>query len=160
MFLRRTKRYLQNVASASQVTFEQVAKWLDTFLCGDAERAWDVESIMMETSGAQPTWLDFKGVMLRTFAAMLPMREARMKLHKLVQVNAVDDYAREMRALVLSLAGSQYAVSDAEFLFKYYHGLLPPVREYIDLHAPPEWYQTAQELIETHCSKSRIASTL
>ena len=149
MFLRRTKRYLVSSSEMNGVDFDLCAKFLDQFVSGDAFKAWDIELTVLENDGIVPTWVHFEKVMLRTFAAMLPLREARMKLHNLVQKDgAVDEYAREMRSLVMSLQNSAYFVSDPEYLFKYYNGLIAPVRNYIDLHAPPDWYQKPQELID------------
>lgn len=93
---------------------------------------------------------------------MLPLREARFKFQRPKQTNSVSDFMRQLSTVVLELAGSVYAVSDAELLFAIYYGVQEDVRQTNLVHhlIGIRRVSALQALLLTACNLSKTAKQL
>ena len=83
--------------------------------------------------------------MRRSFANMLPAREARRRYDKLSQTGSVKDYVRELVQVVRELEGTPYHPGGSVF-YDFIKGLKSDVRRFVQDHAPTGWWTDINDL--------------
>ncbi|DBA74920.1 TPA: hypothetical protein ACH3X2_009248 [Trebouxia sp. C0005] len=93
------------------------------------------------------TWDDFVSFMKRSYASLLPAREASRRYAKLKQTGSVKEFVREQVQVVRELDGTPYHPGGSVF-DDFRNGLKPDVRKFVDDHAPTGWYTNVKELYQ------------
>ncbi|DBA85571.1 TPA: hypothetical protein ACH3X2_005661 [Trebouxia sp. C0005] len=93
------------------------------------------------------TWDDFGSFMKRSYASLLPAREASQRYAKLKQTGSVKEFVREQMQVVRELDGTPYHPGGSVFDDSR-NGLKPDVCKFVDDRAPTGWYTNMKELYQ------------
>ena len=112
-------------------------------------KSWDqeIKHLQTQSGNASVDWDDFEVFMRRSFANMLPAREARRRYDKLSQTGSVKDYVRELVQVVRELEGTPYHPGGSVF-DDFIKGLKSDVRRFVQDHAPTGWWTDINDLYQ------------
>ena len=120
-----------------------------THLAWKPRKPWDRELEYLQSLPGAPaiTWDQFVSFMKRSYASLLPAREARHRYDRLKQTGSVRDFVREQVQIVRELEGTPYHPGGSVF-DDFMGGLKPDVRRFVEDHAPTGWWTNIQGLYQ------------
>ena len=149
---RDVKFFLQELKSFFEITCMPRAVWglfARNFLSASPRKKWDreVEHLQREAGSAVIVWKDFETFMLRSYASMLPAREARHRYNGLRQTGSVKEFVREQIQLVRELEDTPFHPGGSVF-DDFIRGLKSDVQTFVQDHAPSGWWTEIKDLYQ------------
>ena len=149
---RDVKFFLQELKSFFEITCMPQPVWAlfaRNFLSAHPRKKWDreVEHLQRESGSAVIAWKDFDTFMQRSYASMLPAREARHRYNCLKQTGSVREYVREQIQLCRELEGTPYHPGGSVF-DDFIRRLKPDVQTFVQDHAPSGWWIDIKDLYQ------------
>ena len=129
------------------------------FLSASPRKKWDreIEHLQREAGSALIEWKDFDTFMLRSYASMLPAREARHRYAGLRQNGTVKEFVREQIQLVRELEDTPFHPGGSVF-DDFIKGLKPDVQCFVQDHAPAGWWTEIKDLYQKDFEMNGLAS--
>ena len=118
------------------------------YLSGQAQRLWDCELNDLHDKGEFPTWDRFSAVMISYYGSIIPAREHRAEYGKCTQKGSVMDFVTELKVIVQTLKGTDFAPSKMDVIEQFLRGLKADVRKYVEDNAPEGWYSEPKDVYD------------